>query len=495
MPAPKTTKLALPSTADSSQPWFPWLSTIIGLFGLLMMVAARGDLWFDEILSVKFAHLARNPMDVLLAIPHDNNHPLNTLFLYYVPDGSPFPVYRLLSVAAGILSLVLAARFARREWGEPEAIGAVVLLGTSYPLLLYFSEARGYAPAICCGLWAYDQLSLRLRTIRWRHVLGFWAASVLGILSQSTFVILSGAFFILQGAEIWRRRGDEQSSWTSLWKVQSVPVLFIGLWWLVFVSRMGFAGGPEYDKLVVIQEGAALLMGLPNVWPYPLAALGIVLAIIVGGTVSLKRDQNLQWVFYPSVLVLVPAAVILVTQPRYFYFRYLLVSFPFFYLLLAYWGVRLYRGNGALVRGLLCVAAAGMLCGHAMRIVPLLEFGRGRYFAALESMVRDDPGTLVRIGSDHDNRNSLLIEFYAPRLAGGKTLEYVPQPRLAQTPPEWFLTHSQDLHHVPELELRLPAAGTYRLTHSARYAGVSGWAWYVYRREASGEARSHQQSP
>ena len=46
MPAPKTTKLALPSTADSSQPWFPWLSTIIGLFGLLMMVAATAGGYF-----------------------------------------------------------------------------------------------------------------------------------------------------------------------------------------------------------------------------------------------------------------------------------------------------------------------------------------------------------------------------------------------------------------------------------------------------------------
>ncbi len=489
--AAKVKSGALPE-AVSRAPYSGWLLALIGLFGLVMALAARGDLWFDEILSVKFAHLARNPLDVLLAIPHDNNHPLNTLFLHYVPEGSPFAIYRLLSVAAGIGSLILAAKFAQREWGRAEAVCSVILLGTSYPLLLYFSEARGYAPAICCGLWAYDQLSLSLSAFRRRHVPAFWAASILGILSQSTFVILSGAFFVLQAASVWHRRSEESGSWTSLLRMQSVPMLFIGLWWLVFVSRMGFAGGPEYDKFAVIQEGAALLVGLPNLWPYNLLALGIVLAIMIGGTASLARAGSIHRVFYPSVLVVIPAAIILITQPRFFYFRYLLVSFPFFYLLLAYWGVQRFRQANAPLRGLLYAAAAGMIVGQAVRVVPLLEFGRGQYVAALKKMVHDDPGSLVRIGSDHDNRNSLLVEFFAPRLAGGKTLEYVPQPQLAQTPPGWFLTHTQDLDFRPEATLDIPSVGRFQLVGELPYAGVSGWAWHVYRREAASEPRTHQ---
>lgn len=479
--------MSVPASGSIPQKNFLSAAVLIpcGLASVLIMIAARGDLWFDEILSVRLAQLARTPWDVFLFPPlmHDNNHALNTLYLYCVPAGSPFGAYRLLAVASGTGSLVLLARLAQRQWGRTEAVSTVILAGTSYPLILYFSEARGYAPAIFFGLLAYDQLSLNLQSFRWRHVFGFWAASILGVLSQSTFVILSGAFLTLQLADAIRARQKGSLRLGPIIWQQVAPVLFIGLWWLAFVSRMAIAGGPIYDKRDVVQQAAALLIGMPDIAPFHELALGIVLAVVAGGTFCLSRDRSIHWVFYPSVLVLVPAALILITQPQFFYFRYLLVSFPFFYLLAAYLMCRLFRQSSMPFRGLLIAAATLLIAGQAVRIVPLLALGRGQYLRALQEIVAEDPESVIRVGSDHDFRNGLLVEFYAPLLPGGKKLEYISQARLSEFPPGWIIAHSQDVNFAPEPGLALPGVGSYELVSEYPYAGVSGWSWYLYRRE------------
>ena len=50
----------------------------------LRLLAARGDLWLDELWSLSFARQMTSPLDVWTAIHHDNNHPLNTLYLFVV---------------------------------------------------------------------------------------------------------------------------------------------------------------------------------------------------------------------------------------------------------------------------------------------------------------------------------------------------------------------------------------------------------------------------
>ena len=87
----------------------------------------------------------------ILRTRHDNNHVLNSLYLHLVGDGAPLYLYRLFAVVCGIASLWVIAHIARR-WGHAEALYSVILVATSFPLLVYFSEARGYAPAMLFGL-------------------------------------------------------------------------------------------------------------------------------------------------------------------------------------------------------------------------------------------------------------------------------------------------------------------------------------------------------
>ena len=113
-----------------------------------MLVAATGDLWLDEIWSIRVAQAARIPTEILTRFHHDNNHVLNTLFLWFVGVQSTLFIYRLLAVASGMVALLLVGYLAR-AWGSAEILLSVALTGFSYPLVLYFSEARAMHRPSC----------------------------------------------------------------------------------------------------------------------------------------------------------------------------------------------------------------------------------------------------------------------------------------------------------------------------------------------------------
>jgi hypothetical protein len=56
-----------------------WLAFLLS--SALIVAAARGDLWLDELVSLSFARNAHSIADIFVRFPYDNNHPLNTLFL------------------------------------------------------------------------------------------------------------------------------------------------------------------------------------------------------------------------------------------------------------------------------------------------------------------------------------------------------------------------------------------------------------------------------
>ena len=73
---------------------------ILGGVGL-RIAAATTNLWHDEVWSLWLLHGVRSPTEILTAVHHDNNHPVNSLFLYVIGERGSWLVYRLLSIAAG----------------------------------------------------------------------------------------------------------------------------------------------------------------------------------------------------------------------------------------------------------------------------------------------------------------------------------------------------------------------------------------------------------
>jgi len=456
------------------------LALLMGLLGALIVAAGRGDLWLDEIGSLQFTRKMHGVIDVF-RLHHDNNHPLNTLFLFALRNTRSFMAFRLLSILSGIGSLLLVTRFAWREWGRREALLAMVLTGTSFPLVLYFSEARGYAPAVFCALLAFAALHANLNSFRWHRLLLFWAASVAGILAHMTFAIVAAALAAMQLFDTIQSPGPRLRRMVAFLIHQAPPLFFITAWYAYFTRFLVMGGGPVYGKPEVVLRASAYLLGFPDTPVGGLLALAFTLAVIGFGSFRMIRARNPLGVFFLCVGLLVPLVLFSVSTPTYFYFRHLLIGFPFFYLLLARLAVQC-EALSPRNRTLVFAALALFVAGQAPRVTRLLMKGRGGYSRALARIDRDSSSFMVSVGGDNDFRNRKLIEFYAPLVAKHTIIHYVPQSQWPHTRPDWIVTHSQDVSACPDPMVTSSQIGTYRLVEEFRFAGVSGWNWFLYRK-------------
>ncbi len=470
-------------TVGTSRPVRWAFGLVLVVSSVLILASARGDLWLDEIWSLGFAHASHSVMDVFVRFHHDNNHPLNTVFLYWAGEQRSLIVYRLFAVCTGIGSVVLAGYIAGQSWGRQEAWCSLALTGTSYPLLLYFSEARGYAPAIFFALAACAFLQQNLRRFRPGRAALFWAVSILGVLSHPTFIMATIAFCLWSLAREIQATGSFRQKALRLAAHHGPPLAFFAWWYAFFLRGMEIGGGPIYPKWQVVGQASALLLGWPEVPGFPAVAMAGVLMVGAAGVVLLLRERDPQWLLFLAVLGLAPALMVVLTRPTYLYFRYFIVAFPFFYLLLSHVVCRCARAwpNGG--RWWLLAAVAVLITGQTPRVYALITLGRGSYAQALARIAEGSPQDVVRIGGDNDFHDRLLFDFYAPRVPGGDRLRYVEQPHWGEATPDWFIVLSQNFAFRPPREIAVHGLGDYRLAEAYRFSGVSGWSWFVFRRE------------
>ncbi len=470
----------LRGTSDRRLQVLTWVA--LSLSALAIIGAARGDLWLDEIWSLAFARNARSVADIFVRFHNDNNHPLNTLFLHFLGNPQALIVYRLLAILCGVGSVYLASRIARADWGGPEALGATILTGASFPLLLYFSEARGYAPALffaLAGYAAWRRISRRFGT---GTLLGFWACAVLGFLSHATFILAAMAFLAGSLVQEIRTAGPLAKRALRVAVLHLPPLVFFAGWYVFFLRPMTIGKGPILGTGPVIGQAAALLLGLPDAPGFRAAAVILTLALIAAGILSLRDERRVLGAFFLTVLLAAPALLLLLSRPQFLYFRYLIVCFPFFLLLLARAACEAARRLPARWRWVPWVALALVVAGQVPRDFRLLTVGRGQYSAAFQYVVEHSPPGVVRIASDQDFRNEMLFDFYAPRVPPPSHLRYVERAQWFVETPDWFLVHSQDASFQPLATVSAEGAGLFRLVKTYPYAGYSGWTWYLYQR-------------
>lgn len=447
-----------------------------------IIAAAQGDLWLDEIWSVGFALEAESVRDIFLRFRHDNNHPLNTVFLYWLGDGRSCFAYRLLAVLSGIASVGVAGWLAKRE-GILSPLWAILLVGFNFPLLLYFSEARGYAPAILMGLLGYRLLEPDPQLTSIIKFPLFWAVAALGILSHATFPIMILSFAAWHLASIFHNRRPPPAALIRWLFLHGPPLALFAIWYIVFLSKMTLGGGPVYSVPRVIGQACALILGLPDNDKWYKAAFLIVAAVITAGVWNLYQKRDSRWVFYASAVAFAPAILLFFIIPEYLYFRYFILSFPFFLLLLGQLVSRWYQILPKQARWLAPLVIFILVAGHIPKTHTLLTRGRGHYAEALQYIAECSPFRIVSIGSDHDFRNQIIFAFYAPLIKGGERLRYIEQNRWKMEIPDWIILHSQETQFQPPLSFTL---GPYRYSLERRYpyAGISGWSWFLFKRAA-----------
>lgn len=451
------------------------------VFAGLAIGAALGDLWFDEIWSVDLALHVHSPHEIVADLHHDNNHILNTLFLYCLGSQQHWVWYRLLSLFMGIGMVALLGYVAMRR-GLLEALTAVCFAGVSYPVVLYSSEARGYSTAMFFGLAAFMSFQACWRRgERWRLLL-FWGTTALGLLAHLSFIHVYAAILCWSCIRAAELSGSLRVRISELAKCHTIPIAFACALYLLHVRHMVYGAGSIHTVWSAVSSATAMSLGLPEAGlPTGLGAAAVC-AVLVFGTLRLWKERVPEWCFFPLVLLVAPAAVIAVFQPAHPQPRYFVVCMPFLYLLLSYWLSSCFRRSG---RGkvIYVIALLGFAVGQAVRIAPLLTLGRGRYSEAVVFMAQHTEGPRILVGSDHDFRNGMVLDFYCRRLLRSKRLVYVEQHRWDEQRPEWMITHTLDTSFKPHPEIWVDGLWTYELARSYPYAGDSGWSWFIYRRD------------
>jgi hypothetical protein len=172
---------------------------------VLRIVPAFGDFWLDEIWSFDTVHSVRSAWEIFAGVHDSNNHHLYSLLLYWIGDRELLVLYRMPALVAGIASVPLAAVLVRRH-GRLEALLAAFLVGFSFVLIFFSSEARGYALAVGFALAATWLLERDRERPSLRLKLAFSACSILGLLSHLTFLFFVAGAGAVSFARLVRRR-------------------------------------------------------------------------------------------------------------------------------------------------------------------------------------------------------------------------------------------------------------------------------------------------
>jgi hypothetical protein len=442
---------------------------------VLRVLAAQGELWLDELWSFRLVHTLTEPTGIFTRLHHDNNHHLNSLYLWFVTESPVWIRYRLHVVAAGIVTLVLAAVLARREGGRAQAFGVTLLLSGSFLMVLYGSEARGYALAVC---FAFSAALLAARFLRSGRYL--WAASysivvVFGILSHLTFL---HALLGLMTWTAWRavRQNGRAGAFRAFAALHVIPLAaLVVLYWLDLRHTVA-GGGPVHGTLTVIARALSLCVGGPEGGPWLVPAASVAAIAGVLSIALVRRSGSDLWILIAVTAGVAPALTLLTLDTTLLFERYFLVAaafltFSFGWLLAA-----------AMQRSHLVALALALafVLPNAMRIARLIDLGRGAYLPALQHMTARATQHPVTVGSDHDFRNGRLVEFYRQFVPAVDGLEYHTGVEWAAAGPEWMLVHSQDHAFAPKTDLALTGGRRYRLSAFYPTAGVSGWHLAVY---------------
>ena len=455
------------------------MTTVIVAF-VLRLLASLGDVWLDEIWTWKyFAIRARSFLEIALAMRHDNNHVLNTWIISLFPPGSPWIVYRLPAVAAGVGTVILAGLSGGRR-GTCEGFLALILTAASSVLIQYSSEARGYAYLLFFTMlcvWLVERIAqAQSNWNQWLFALGACG----GFLSHFSFATAYVGLVLWSGVAVsrcypsWR---DRLPVWL---RMHLLPSL-VGLLLVVGNGSAMIVGGGNRLKLIdVLVQSGSLAAGGPNSGPWAVAiCIGVLIAAIVGLVCQWRRGQT-AGIFWVSTAVSL-GLIIFVFNLDLFYVRYFVIEIVGVIMMISLLLARLWR-HGTTGKVLVALLTTGMVAGNSIHTARLIRDGRGGYRAAVEYLQQQSAQTPITVGSDHDFRNFELLDFYYSRLPDRKPMRYYGRREWPAEGVEWLLLHSFEEDPVIPREIPDNAGHRYRFEKQFRYSGLSGWHWLLYRR-------------
>jgi hypothetical protein len=452
----------------------------------------NGDLWLDEIWAIKTIQRFHSLWQIITT-SHEINHPLYSLYIYWLSDSSPPWRYRLLSLMSGLATVWLAGLIGRRQWllveprspsshADTACLLTAAIAGGSYLLIHYSSEARGYSLAVMLSFLAWYAL-LRgngNRRIGWQLTYGL--SAVLAIASHVTAVSFLAAGIIWTMASSWtlHRSWKSLARRTAFW--HGIPAMIVAAYYF-FLLRHREIGGAEVSPLInVVSECAAYTLGFP-VGKTLIVALPIAALLLAASLIFFMRANRSLAAFYIMAVFIAPLLLITCTHYQYPYPRHFIINAAFCLLAL---GTLLTKSalSGLAGRTACVVLLTFFFVGNAAHVADLSRYGRGAYRQALEYAVRITPTRYVTFAGDHDFRNLMVISYYVKNMTTKQDVIYFPQDPNVPWPStgvQWFFVHRFDANPAPDSELRDRWGHIYTFVKLFPYCGLSGWNWLLYR--------------
>jgi hypothetical protein len=453
-------------------------AALVTIAAVVRLVASWDNFWLDEIWSWRFAISAKSYWQVATGIPHDNNQILNTWAIYSFPPDAHWTVYRIPAVLAGVGAVVLAGLSGWKR-SACEGITALVLTGSSFVFIQYSSEARGYAYLLLfvfLSVWLMQRID---RTSSRRDEFLFGISASFGFLAHFLFVAAYGGLIAWSLISVIRRHRRWTPRIGSLIWMHGLPFLTLaGL--AICYGGMPMAGGGDHQRVLeIITQAGSLIVGGPN---HGVAAVLCCCITAVASVIALvqlnKQADGVVYFVVGSTITL--ALMIIVAATDLVYPRHFLVPMACVLIVLSHLLATLWNA-GRIGKGGYLVAVGLFLMGNTVHTWSLLKYGRGSYEEAV-AFLQAESGDTVTLGSDHDFRNGMVLDYYYRRLLHPKPLAYYPGNQWPPEGPEWLILHSFEQPAVPQPIVQTPAGHRYQLVKVFPYYGLSGWNWILYRR-------------
>jgi Dolichyl-phosphate-mannose-protein mannosyltransferase len=447
--------------------------------------SALNDLWMDEIWSIELVRELHSPIEVFTKTHHDNNHYLNSLFIYFLGQRGNWPGYRIPAVVAGFGSILLAWLIGRRT-DKATAFFSMFLVGLSYVMILYSSEARGYAPLIFFCFLCFLILQSFLDRPRWHTAALFSICAILGFTSHLTFL----TFFL--SSLVWfeirlRRRGFPV--WSMLrWSAAcyAVPLAFVAALYFVDLRHLQIGGGTPIGVLNGYAATLAWSLGGPNIpWLQMISGIICVIVLIAALAVVLRRRED-EWIFFIAVIAVMPLALSFFQHGTLHYVRYFVVALAFMLLLFGRLLGWLYNREavGKIVCAISCLLFITL---NGWDIAALLKYGRGHISEAVQFMVDHSvQKSPVTFGGEQDFRILFVLAFYSRETMPNQPMQYYEHDQWPANGPEWVIFHKESFEQpVPPGKTFSDKSGNwFELVRTFPTAPLSGVHWFIYHRIA-----------
>jgi len=432
--------ISVRSDASDSDFW-PGIAVIASVGLVLRICGAGGDLWLDEVWSLDLVRRVTSVDQIFWRINHDNNHFLNSVWVYLAGPDASFVMYRSLSIVMGTAT-VFAAAMATAGQGRTTQYVAALLFAVSYPIVNFGSEERGYSGLILFSLLAVWALEKRLDGRS--SGLPLAVIILLGFLSHLTMIATVLVLVIWTVWKLFQKGGRLAPALAGTVRIflpaffavlPLAAVMAFGAW------TYGFTIGGLYpftleNYAIGLTRMTAFFVGVPFTWP---SSVLILLAILLASLCIWAAPRRRSSLYLMGVVGL-PLFMLALRLPGLQFARYFLPSLIILMLsLAAAIGHNIDRG------GWRRIVAAGtlavFLCANSLSLLRFFESGRGTY-AELVAELTVDPETSTYASADAF-RNKMMVDFYARRL--GRSAEVVRGDEICRRPPEFFVTEIKHL--------------------------------------------------